>query len=74
MWSPLNPKEPRGGTLLPPAMTAQDAFVRGMKGESSKAVFRRVVGQVMSLIYFPFWIVTASADGRDVRQIVPAFR
>jgi DNA-directed RNA polymerase subunit RPC12/RpoP/ribosomal protein L37AE/L43A len=53
----LNPKEPRGGTLLPPAMTAQDAFVRGMKGESSNAVFRRVVGQVMSLIYFPFWSV-----------------
>ncbi|MHB0971122.1 MAG: TFIIB-type zinc ribbon-containing protein [Thermoanaerobaculia bacterium] len=53
----LDAKNPHGGILIPPAMTPQEAFERGMRGEGGRAAFRRVVGHVMSLIYFPFWSV-----------------
>lgn len=75
----LDPKFLRGGTLIPPAMTAQEAFERGMRGDGGRAAFRRVVGHVMSLIFFPFWsvrvgsgdVLVDAVTGKVVRKMKP---
>ncbi|HZR47774.1 MAG TPA: hypothetical protein VFA47_13775 [Candidatus Manganitrophaceae bacterium] len=61
------------GKIVGVALAPDDALVHGMKGaDSEKIVYRQVIGRVLSLIYFPFWVIEMEQRGEGGLQVVDA--
>lgn len=59
------------GRVIRPMIPERDALAHGMKAADSKNIlYRKVIGQVLSMIYFPFWVVEMEQKGESTLQIV----
>jgi DNA-directed RNA polymerase subunit RPC12/RpoP len=61
------------GTIVPVGMTPRQALAQGMKTvQSQDLVMRQVLGRMLSLIYFPYWMVEVEGAGQPALTIVDA--
>jgi DNA-directed RNA polymerase subunit RPC12/RpoP/predicted RNA-binding Zn-ribbon protein involved in translation (DUF1610 family) len=61
------------GKIVAMDITPDKAFMHAMKtARSQPLLYRRVLGQVLSIIYFPFWVVEVKREGKQLLTIVDA--
>jgi LSD1 subclass zinc finger protein len=61
------------GTIVPVDMTPQDALRQGMKSAARQPLLaRQVLGRMLSVIYFPYWVVEIERQGETMLTIVDA--
>lgn len=61
------------GTIVPVGMTPREALAQGMKTvRSQHMVMRQVLGRMLSLIYFPYWLIEVERAGQSALTIVDA--
>jgi len=61
------------GKIVPANLTPQEAWSRGMKTDKLNPLrYRRVIGQILSVIYFPFWFVEIKRGANTFLAIVDA--
>jgi LSD1 subclass zinc finger protein len=61
------------GTIVPVDMTPQEALLQGMKSASRQTLLaRQVLGRMLSVIYFPYWVVEIERQGETMLTIVDA--
>lgn len=51
------------GRIVAPTISPDEAAARGVKRTSPDILHREVVGRVLSLIYFPYWVVEIDREG-----------
>lgn len=52
------------GRIVGATLSSEEALRQGMKG-AEPVLYRQVLGQVLSLIYFPFWVIRVQRRGED---------
>jgi DNA-directed RNA polymerase subunit RPC12/RpoP len=61
------------GKVVSVSITPEDAWLHGMKAADPQAIiYRGVVGRVLSIIYFPFWVVEVERQGEKRLTILDA--
>lgn len=61
------------GKIVQPNLSPKAALDRGLKAEKSHAlIYRKVVGGILSMIYFPFWIVEVERASKSLLAILDA--
>lgn len=61
------------GKIVGVALSPDAAFAHGMKAaDSQKILYRQVIGQILSVVYFPFWVVEMEKRGEGCLKIVDA--
>jgi DNA-directed RNA polymerase subunit RPC12/RpoP len=61
------------GKIVSPTVTPEDAFSRAMKTAAfRRLLYRRVLGQVLSVIYFPYWFVEIRRGRQSLLTVVDA--
>jgi LSD1 subclass zinc finger protein len=61
------------GKIVSPTLAPGDAFARAMKTAAfRKLLYRRVLGQVLSVIYFPYWFVGVNRGGEPLLTVLDA--
>ncbi len=61
------------GKIVQPNLSPKAALDRGLKTEKSHAlIYRKVVGGILSMIYFPFWVVEVEHAGKTLLAILDA--
>lgn len=61
------------GQIVRPELSPGDALARGMKtAHSAPLLYRRVLGRMLSVIYFPYWVVELEREGRKLLTIADA--
>jgi ribosomal protein L37AE/L43A len=61
------------GTLVPAEMTPQMALSQGLQtAKRQRLVTRQVLGRVLSVIYFPYWIVEVKRQDHTMLSLVDA--
>lgn len=61
------------GRVSIPDISPENAVIRGMKAEASDSIFyRTVISRLLSVVYFPFWIVELAASGQNALVIIDA--
>ena len=59
------------GEIVNPDLGVNEAMGSGMKDAASQPLlFRAVIGRILSIIYFPFWVIEMERDGERVLTIV----
>lgn len=54
------------GTIVGATISADEALRQGMrKAEPEQVLYRQVLGRVLSLIYFPFWVIRVQRNGEE---------
>lgn len=54
------------GTIVGVTLSSEEALRQGMrKAEPENVLYRQVLGRVLSLIYFPFWVIRVQRQGED---------
>lgn len=51
------------GRVVAPSLPSDEAATRGAKRTSPGILHREVIGRVLSLIYFPYWVVEIDREG-----------
>ncbi len=52
------------GTIVGVTLSSEEALRQGMrKAEPENVLYRQVLGRVLSLIYFPFWVIRVQRQG-----------
>jgi DNA-directed RNA polymerase subunit RPC12/RpoP len=60
------------GRLVSATLSPEVALVQGMKTDIHAILYRQILGCVLSVIYFPFWIVEAECQGKRHLTIIDA--
>jgi hypothetical protein len=61
------------GRLVNPTVTSDAALEVGLKTEPNPALlYRQVISKVLSIIYFPFWIIETESKGGPLVTIIDA--
>ncbi|MFQ5961868.1 MAG: hypothetical protein ACE5MG_10775, partial [Candidatus Methylomirabilales bacterium] len=59
------------GKIVEPDTTPDAALAQGMKTAGLyRILYRTVIGRILSLIYFPFWVVEVERQGRSMLTIL----
>jgi hypothetical protein len=59
------------GTVVRPSMTPEAAVERGERlADAERVAYRRLLGRLLSLVYFPFWFVSIERPGRRALTVV----
>ncbi|WDT75287.1 MAG: hypothetical protein MPW16_18725 [Candidatus Manganitrophus sp.] len=54
------------GTIVGVTLSSEEAIRQGMrKAEPENVLYRQVLGRVLSLIYFPFWVIRVQRQGEE---------
>jgi LSD1 subclass zinc finger protein len=52
------------GKVVKPDISPEEAFARGMKSAGGESLlYRQVLGRILSIIYFPFWVMEVEVEG-----------
>lgn len=61
------------GRIVRVSLDPEDALSRGLTGvDSHRLFYREVVGRVISVVYFPFWVIEMESHGRAFVSILDA--
>jgi len=61
------------GKIVGVDISPQEAFSHGMKTVKNRVLlYRRVLGQVLSIIYFPYWIIEVKKGEKHILTLVDA--
>jgi LSD1 subclass zinc finger protein len=61
------------GKIVGVGLAPDAALAQGMKAaDSQKILYRQVIGQMLSVVYFPFWVIEMEKKGEERLQIVDA--
>jgi LSD1 subclass zinc finger protein len=61
------------GTIVAPQLAAERAMEQGLAARGFEhVVYRQVLGRILSVIYFPFWVVELAQDGERWLTVVDA--
>lgn len=60
------------GKVVAVRLTPREALARGRQTDDTQVVHREMVGQVLSVLYFPFWVVEGERRGTRVCTVVDA--
>ncbi len=61
------------GTIVAPQLTPERAMAQGLSARGFEhVVYRQVLGRILSVIYFPFWVVELAQDGERWLTVVDA--
>ena len=59
------------GKIVNPDLGVDEAMGSGMKDAAMQSLlFRSVIGRILSIIYFPFWVIEMECDGEHISTIV----
>jgi hypothetical protein len=59
------------GKVVPPDLGINEAVSNGMKDAGIQPLlFRTVIGRILSIIYFPFWVIEMESQGNRLLAIV----
>jgi hypothetical protein len=63
----------RLGKIVKPELSPEEAFERGMKTPGGKKLlYREVLGRMLSLVYFPFWVIKVEVEGETLLTALDA--
>lgn len=61
------------GKVVMPDMSTEEAFERGMKTAGGQNfLFRQVLGWMLSIVYFPFWVMEVEIEGERSLTVLDA--
>ena len=61
------------GHIVAPSIMPAEAFSHGLRTARARLLlYRRVLGQVLSIIYFPYWVVEVNRAGENFLTILDA--
>ena len=61
------------GTIVAPQLTPERATAQGLSARGFEhVIYRQVLGRILSVIYFPFWVVELARDGERWLTVVDA--
>lgn len=61
------------GHIVPLNMSPKEALVRGMKTVGRQALlYRQVLGHVLSVVYFPYWVIEVEREGKTLLTTMDA--
>lgn len=61
------------GTIVAPQLTPERAMAQGLSARGFEhVIYRQVLGRILSVIYFPFWVVELARDGERWLTVVDA--
>jgi predicted RNA-binding Zn-ribbon protein involved in translation (DUF1610 family) len=61
------------GKIVHPAMGPDDAESVGLKTAPDRQIlYRKVIGKILSLVYFPFWFVEMESSGTSLVTVIDA--
>lgn len=61
------------GTIVGVTVSSEEALSQGMrKAEPENVLYRQVLGRVLSLIYFPFWVIRVQREGEERLTFIDA--
>lgn len=61
------------GKIVHPAMTPDAAESLGLKtAPERQLLYRKVIGKILSLVYFPFWFIEMESRGKSLVTIIDA--
>jgi LSD1 subclass zinc finger protein len=61
------------GTIVAPQLTPERATAQGQSARGFEhVIYRQVLGRILSVIYFPFWVIELARDGERWLTVVDA--
>jgi predicted RNA-binding Zn-ribbon protein involved in translation (DUF1610 family) len=61
------------GTIVAPQLTPERAMAQGLSARGFEhVIYRQVLGRILSVIYFPFWVLELARDGERWLTVVDA--